>query len=180
MVKHQVGVAEGQMNYSALKKCDIANGIGFRLSLWCSGCSRRCKGCFNPEAQDPNFGKEFDEVARHKVMKELADEHCSGLSLLGGEPLYISNRSTMIELCREVKQKFPEKDIWLWSGFLFEDILKDETMKPILTYIDVLVDGEFVISKKDLSTPFRGSTNQRLLDVADWRRTGELHELKLK
>lgn len=168
------------MNYSALKKCDIANGLGFRLSLWCSGCSRRCKGCFNPEAQDPNFGKEFDEVARHKVMKELANEHCSGLSLLGGEPLYIRNRETMIELCREVKQKFPEKDIWLWSGFLFEDILKDETMKPILTYIDVLVDGEFRIAEKDLSCAFKGSRNQRILDVADWRRTGELHELKLK
>jgi len=167
------------MNYSALKKCDISNGLGWRLSLWCSGCSRHCPQCFNPEAQDPAFGKPFTVETKQKIWRELSDPHCSGLSLLGGEPLYISNRSTMIELCREVKHRFPEKDIWLWSGFLFEDILKDETMKPILNFIDVLVDGEFVVSKKDLSTPFRGSTNQRLLDIADWRRTGELHELKL-
>ena len=170
------------MNYSALKKCDIANGIGFRLSLWCSGCSRRCKGCFNPEAQDPNFGKEFDNKARHKVMKELADEHCSGLSLLGGEPLseLSNNRETIIGLSREVKEKYPNKTIWCWSGFLFEEILKDKSMSPILNYIDVLVDGEFLLEKKDLSCPFRGSSNQRILDVAEWRRTGELHELKLK
>ena len=168
------------MNYSALKKCDIANGIGFRLSFWCSGCARHCPGCFNPEAQDPNFGKPFDEDAKEKIFKELSNPHCAGLSLLGGEPLsrLSDNRKQVIQLCKECKERFPDKNIWCWSGYKFEEITADEEMRPILDYIDVLVDGEFVETKKDLSVPFRGSSNQRVLDIAKWRKTGKLTEVR--
>lgn len=167
------------MNYSAIKKADIANGPGFRITLWCSGCKRNCKGCFNPEAQDPNFGRKFDDAAKQKIFDELEKPTCDGLSLMGGEPLSVcsDNRSQMIQLCKEVKERFPEKDIWIWSGFLFEEIVNDESMRPILSYIDVLVDGPFIQEKKDLSTPFRGSTNQRIISISDWRKTGTIVEL---
>ena len=164
------------MNYSALRKADIANGPGFRITLWVAGCLRKCPGCFNEEAQDPNFGKPFDEEAKKKIFKELAEPTCDGLSLMGGEPLSkcSDNRKQIIQLCKECKEKFPDKDIWCWSGFLFEEILKDSAMRPILNYIDVLVDGPFVQEKKDLSTPFRGSTNQRIIDV---KKTMELKHI---
>ena len=168
------------MNYSALKKCDIANGTGFRLSFWCSGCGRHCKGCFNPEAQDPNFGKPFDDKVKQKIFKELSDPHCSGLSLLGGEPLskLSDNRKQIIQLCKECKEKFPDKDQWIWSGYLFEEIESDPEMRPILDYVDVLVDGEFRMEEKDLSCAFKGSRNQRILDIAKWRKTGKLSEVR--
>jgi len=167
------------MNYSRILRADIANGPGFRCTVWTTGCLRKCPGCFNPEAQDPNFGKLFDDEAKEKIFKELSDPHCSGLSLMGGEPLSVcsDNRKQVIQLCKEVKERFPEKDIWMWSGFLLEEIINDASMRPILDYIDVLVDGPFVQEKKDLSTPFRGSTNQRIIDVKKWRATGEISEL---
>ena len=167
------------MNYSRILRADIANGPGFRCTVWTTGCLRKCPGCFNPEAQDPNFGKLFDDEAKQKIFKELSDPHCSGLSLMGGEPLSVcsDNRKQVIQLCKEVKERFPEKDIWMWSGFLLEEIINDASMRPILDYIDVLVDGPFVQEKKDLSTPFRGSTNQRIIDVKKWRATGEISEL---
>ena len=155
------------MNYSAFRKADIANGIGFRCTLWCTGCLRKCPGCFNPEAQDPNFGKPFTDEVKEKIFKELKDPHCSGLSLMGGEPLSkcSDNRREIIKLCKECKEKFPNKNIWCWSGYTFEEIASDPSMRDILKYVDVLVDGPFVEAKKDLSTPFRGSTNQRIVDV---------------
>lgn len=164
------------MNYARIYRADIANGPGFRCSLFCTGCLRKCKGCWNPEAQDPNFGRAFDDEAKEKIFKELSDKNCDGLSLLGGEPLSrcSDNRKQIIQLCKECKERFPEKDIWCWSGFLFEEILKDSAMRPILNYIDVLVDGPFVQEKKDLSTPFRGSTNQRIIDV---KKTMELKHI---
>ena len=155
------------MNYTKLLKADIANGPGFRLTLWVTGCQRKCPGCFNEEAQDPAFGQKFDKEAKEKIFKELAEPTCDGLSLMGGEPLSrcSDNRKEIIKLCKECKERIPEKDIWVWSGFLFEEIFNDESMRPILNYIDVLVDGPFIQEKKDLSTPFRGSTNQRIIDV---------------
>ena len=153
------------MNYSKIYKADIANGKGFRVSLFVSGCARGCKGCFNKEAQDPAFGKPFDDKAKQKLFKELEYEWCKGLSLLGGEPLskLSDNRKTVIELAKEVKEKFPTKDIWTWSGYTLEEIQADDSMKDILKYVDVLVDGPFIEEQKDLSIPFRGSRNQRIL-----------------
>lgn len=155
------------MNYGKILRADISNGPGFRCSLWVSGCSRKCPGCFNPEAQDPEFGKPFDKEAKGKIFKELADANCDGLSLLGGEPLSkcSDNRRQIIRLCKECKEKFPDKDIWLWSGYLFEEIASDPYMKDILNHVDVIIDGPFVEEQKDLSCPWRGSRNQRVIDV---------------
>ena len=155
------------MNFSALKKADIANGPGFRITLWCSGCLRKCPGCFNPEAQDPNFGKPFTKEIKNKIFRELESPQCSGLSLMGGEPLSkcSDNRKQIIQLCKECKERFPDKDIWVWSGYTFEEIAGDKAMCGILNYVDVIVDGPFIESKKDLSCPWRGSSNQRVIDV---------------
>lgn len=153
------------MRYASILKADIANGTGFRVSLFVSGCARKCPGCFNQDAQDPCFGKEFDDEAKQKIFNELSNEWCKGLSLLGGDPLskLSDNRQTIISFCKEVKEKFPTKDIWCWSGYLLEEIQADEDMRQILDCIDVLIDGPFVEEKKDLTIPFRGSTNQRIL-----------------
>ncbi len=153
------------MNYCQCRKADIANGQGFRVSLFVSGCARNCKGCFNKEAQDPEFGKPFDDKAKQKIFKELEHDWCRGLSLLGGEPLskLSDNRKTVIAFAKEVKDKFPNKDIAIWSGYTLEEIQADDTMKDILKYVDVLVDGPFIEEQKDLSIPFRGSRNQRIL-----------------
>ena len=153
------------MKYASILKADIANGTGFRVSLFVSGCARKCPGCFNQEAQDENFGKLFDEKAKQKIFKELEHEWCKGLSLLGGDPLskLSDNRKTIIAFCKEVKEKFPTKDIWCWSGYTLEEIKADKNMVDILQYIDVLVDGPFLEEQKDLTIPFRGSSNQRII-----------------
>lgn len=155
------------MNYSALRKADIANGIGFRCTLWCTGCRRKCPGCFNPEAQDPNFGEPFTDEVKEKIFKELSEPTCDGLSLMGGEPLSIcsDNRKQTIQLCKEVKERFPNKSVWMWTGYLFEEIASDPSMKEILNYVDIIVDGEFRIEERDLSCAFKGSRNQRIIDV---------------
>ena len=167
------------MNYAKILQCDIANGVGWRVSLFASGCDRKCKGCFNPETQDPNYGQYFDEEAKDKIFKELQKGYCQGLSLLGGEPLsYLSdNRKTIIDLCKEVKEKFPNKDIWMWSGYTFDEILNNEEMKDILKYIDYLVDGPFVESLKDTSLHWKGSANQHVLDINEYRKTGKIVEI---
>ena len=153
------------MNYAKIYKADIANGQGFRVSLFVTGCARNCPGCFNQEAQNPDFGKPFDDKAKQKIFKELKHEWCRGVSFLGGEPLskLSDNRKTVITLAKEIREKFPSKDQWLWSGYTLEEIQADESMKDILLYIDVLVDGPFIEEQKDLSIPFRGSRNQRIL-----------------
>ncbi len=153
------------MNYASIIKADIANGEGFRVSLFVSGCARNCPGCFNKDAQSADFGKLFDDKAKKKIFKELEHEWCKGLSLLGGEPLskLSDNRKIVIEFAKEVKEKFPSKDIWIWSGYTLEEIQADKSMKDILKYVDVLVDGPFIEEQKDLSIPFRGSRNQRIL-----------------
>ena len=153
------------MNYASILRCDTANGVGFRVSLFTSGCARKCAGCFNAKAQDPNCGKKFDDKAKSKIFFELEKDYCKGLSLLGGEPMSVlsDNRKTILALCKEVKEKFPNKDIWMWSGYTIEELLKDEVTKECLNYIDVLVDGPFVEELKDPSLAFRGSSNQRVI-----------------
>jgi len=153
------------MNYASIVKADIANGEGFRVSLFVTGCLRNCPGCFNKPAQDPSFGKLFDEEAKKKIFAELDNEWCKGLSVLGGEPMskLSDNRSQVIAFCKEVKEKYPDKDIWMWSGYTMEELKAEPSTKDIFKYIDVLVDGPFVQEKKDLSIPFRGSSNQRIL-----------------
>lgn len=168
------------MNYSAIRKCDIANGLGWRVTLWVCGCSRKCPGCFNPDAQNPEYGKLFDDEAKEKIFKELANPIVSGLSLMGGEPMskLSDNRKQVIQLCKECKEKFPDKDIWMWSGYTFEELKAEETTGKILDYIDVLVDGPFVQEKKDPSCPYRGSTNQRVIDIRNTMANGNIIEMK--
>lgn len=157
------------MNYASIVRADIANGTGFRVSLFVSGCSRNCKGCFNKEAQDPSFGKPFDDQAKEKIFKELSNEWCHGLSLLGGEPMskLSDNRKQVIAFAAEVKEKFPEKDIWMWSGYTFEELFNDETSRDIFKWIDVLIDGPFEEDKKDPSLAWRGSSNQHVINIKE-------------
>ncbi len=152
------------MNYATLKKFDIANGPGVRVSLFVSGCRHHCKNCFNKEAWDFNFGRPFTEETENEILTELKKSHITGLSLLGGEPFEPENRSALISLLKKVKKQFPQKDIWCYTGFTFEQ-LTDDDAKELLSLIDVLVDGKFVEELKGADLIFRGSSNQRIIDV---------------
>lgn len=149
------------MHYAAIKPLDIANGPGIRVSLFVSGCRRYCPGCFNSEAWDFNYGKEFTVETCLEIEKLLQNEHVRGLSILGGEPLEVENRTFVTSLCKHVKHHIPSKDIWLWTGYSWEDF----KILSIMQYIDVLVDGPFIQDQKDLSLYYRGSRNQRVIDV---------------
>ncbi|MCI8761136.1 MAG: anaerobic ribonucleoside-triphosphate reductase activating protein [Clostridia bacterium] len=159
------------MHYADIKKADIANGLGVRVSVFVSGCTHHCKNCFNSEAWDFNYGKEFTGEEIEKVINELDHPYVSGLSLLGGEPLEYSNQKGLLPLLRKVKEKFPEKNIWCYTGYKFDqDVMNDmcnkwEETPEILSYLDVVVDGKFEEDKKDLKLRFRGSSNQRVIDV---------------
>lgn len=160
------------MHYATIKNCDIANGPGVRVSLFVSGCRHKCPGCFNEIAWDFQYGEEFTQDTIDLILDMLKPTHIKGLTLLGGEPFEPENQPAIVELLRQIKSQYPEKSIWAFSGYLFDkDILSGrlgpwETTKEYLNYLDVLVDGPFVIAKKDLSLRFRGSSNQRLIDVS--------------
>lgn len=150
------------MRYSKIKKYDISNGWGIRTSLFVTGCHFHCPGCFNSELWDFKSGKEFDEDARTKLFKLLEDEHCKGLSILGGEPL--DQGEEMLKLVKEVKTKFPDKDIWLWSGYRFEDLSHDQ--KEIVLLCNYFVDGQFIKEQSEEHYLFRGSKNQRIWKIS--------------
>lgn len=160
------------MNYATIKSYDCANGTGVRVSLFVSGCTHHCKGCFNAEAWDFNYGNKFTKEQEDQIIKALAPSYIKGFSILGGEPMEKVNQRGLIELVRRVKKEFPEKDIWCYSGYLLDsEILPKEgrahceVTDELLSYIDVLVDGKFVEELKNLRLKFRGSSNQRLIDV---------------
>ncbi len=159
------------MHYATIKNCDIANGPGVRISLFVSGCTHKCKGCFNEVAWDFEYGQPFTQETVDYILSLLAPTYVKGLTLLGGEPFEPQNQPALVELLRQVKKKYPEKSIWAFSGYLFDrDMLSGKLGDPavlneFLSYLDVLVDGPFVESKKDLTLRFRGSSNQRLIDV---------------
>lgn len=161
------------MNYATIKNLDIANGPGLRVSLFVSGCTHHCKGCFNPESWDFNYGKPYTEITENEILKLLANEYIRGLSLLGGEPFEPVNQKVLVQLLRKVKKEYPNKDVWCYSGYNFEkDMLTGnlgswEITEEMLSYIDVLVDGEFVLELKNPNLRFRGSTNQRIIKVQD-------------
>ena len=159
------------MNYATIKNCDIANGPGVRVSLFVSGCTHRCKGCFNEVAWDFEYGEPFTQDTVDTILDMLSPDYIRGLTLLGGEPFEPQNQLELVKLLRQVKEKYPQKSVWAFSGYLFDkDILSGrlgawEITKEFLSYLDVLVDGPFVESQKNLSLRFRGSENQRLIDV---------------
>lgn len=159
------------MNYATIKWADVANGPGVRVSLFVSGCTHRCPGCFNPEAQDFAYGQPFTQAEEDKILAALSPAHIKGLSLLGGEPLEPDNQRALLPFLRRVKEAYPQKQIWCYSGYLLdEELWKDsrarcECTDQLLSLIDVLVDGPFVEAKKDLNLRFRGSSNQRILNV---------------
>lgn len=164
------------MNYGAIKLCDIANGEGVRVSLFVSGCRRHCKGCFNEDTWDFNYGKLFTAAEMCKILQQLGQPYISGLSILGGEPFEDENFCIVGLLLSAAKQQYPDKPTWVYTGFQYED-LSDSIL---LQYIDVLVDGPYVESLRDPSLAFRGSSNQRIIDVKASRKAGEvvLYELK--
>lgn len=150
------------MNYQTIIKDDLINGEGVRCSLFVSGCSHGCTGCFNEKAWDYRSGKEFSTESIQLILDELSKSYVNGLSLLGGDPLMPKNIDEIINLCKIVKETYPDKTIWCWSGYTLDEILNNHA-SSVLKYIDVLVDGKFVIEEKNLSIPFRGSNNQRIL-----------------
>ena len=156
------------MNYATIKNCDIANGPGVRVSLFVSGCTHHCPGCFNEVAWDFDYGQPFTQETIDTILGMLRPGYIRGLTLLGGEPFEPQNQGAVVELLRQVKRELPEKSIWAFSGYLFDrDILSGRLgdTREYLSYLDVLVDGPFIEAKKNLSLRFRGSENQRLIDV---------------
>lgn len=155
------------MNYYKILNYDICNGIGWRVTLYVSGCQRNCPGCFNTCTHDPNAGKKFTESTKEFIWRELSKPEIDGLTFLGGEPLSVlsDNRKCVIEFAKETKEKFPQKNIWLYTGYTINEIEKNDTMKDILKYIDVIVDGPFIEALKDPSLHWRGSSNQNIICV---------------
>lgn len=159
------------MNYATIKYNDIANGLGVRTSLFVSGCTHYCKGCFNSEAWDFAYGKPFTEEVEQEILNSLKSEFNDGLSLLGGEPFEPQNQAALLPFLRKVKKAFPNKTIWCYTGYVLEsDLLKPSRAKTthtkeMLSYIDILVDGPFIEEQKNISLRFKGSENQRIIDV---------------
>ena len=168
------------MNYATIKPRDIANGPGVRVSLFVSGCTHRCPGCFNREAWDFDYGQPFGQDTIDELLEHLAPDYVQGLTLLGGEPFEPQNQPAIVELLRQIRAKYPKKSIWAFSGYLFDrDILPGRLGDPgitreYLSYLDVLVDGPFIQSRKNLTLRFRGSDNQRLINVPASLEKGEV------
>ena len=158
------------MNYASINIADVANGPGVRVSLFVSGCRHHCPGCFNQIAWDFGYGTEFTKNTMDEIMEAISHDYISGITVLGGEPFEPENLSTVKALCQDIKERYPDKSIWVYTGLQYEDVEEASAMK----YIDVLVDGPFVQSLKDLTLSFRGSKNQRIIDVRKTRESGTI------
>ncbi len=173
------------MYYGALKTCDIANGSGVRVTLFVSGCTNACKGCFQKETWDFHYGDLYTKETEDKIMEALHPSYVQGLTLLGGEPFEIENQKELIKLVRRVKKEYPEKNIWCYTGFTLEkDLIEGgkrhcEVTDEMLSYLDVLVDGKFEEDLKDIRLKFRGSSNQRLIDMNETRKQNQIVLLEL-
>jgi anaerobic ribonucleoside-triphosphate reductase activating protein len=168
------------MHYGNIKKCDIANGAGVRVTLFVSGCTNRCKGCFQPETWDFCYGKEYTQETEDEVLGALKLPNRAGLTILGGEPFEPENQRELIKLMKRVKKELPTKNIWVFTGFVYDrDLVPGgrkhcEVTNDIMSMIDVLVDGPFIEDKKNLMLRFRGSENQRIIDMNETRKSGKL------
>lgn len=167
------------MNYAAIKECDIANGPGVRVSLFVSGCTHHCPGCFQPETWDFNYGQPFTDTTKDKILSLLQPDYIQGLTLLGGEPFEPANQAALVRLTATVRERFPEKTIWAFSGYTLPQLQSrtgdaGTVTQLLLSHLDVLVDGPFIEAKKNLALRFRGSENQRLIDLPRSREEGKL------
>ncbi len=167
------------MHYGTIKKRDIANGPGVRVSLFVSGCTHRCPGCFNSDTWDFHYGEPFTEKTEEEVLDALAPDFIAGLSLLGGEPMEPQNQRVLLPLLKKMRERYPKKTVWCYSGYTLEELTGEsrarcEVTDEMLSFFDVLVDGEFVAAKKDIRLRFRGSSNQRLIDMNATRAAGEV------
>ena len=170
------------MHYGAIKKFDIANGEGIRTTLFVSGCRNRCKNCFQPETWDFNYGKSFTKETEEEIFATMDNSSVRGLTILGGEPMEPENQRELLPCLREFKSKFPDKTVWLYTGNLYEELTGKmgehykciECTEELLSYVDILVDGRFVEEEKRLGLRFRGSANQRVIDMNKTRKTGEI------
>mgnify|MGYP003571317871 FL=1 len=168
------------MHVGQIYKADCANGTGIRISLFVSGCSIHCKGCFNACTWDFNFGVPYDDRIENLILEELSKDYYEGITILGGEPFEPSNQQTLVQLIRRIKRDFPKKNIWMFSGYVYDrDLVPGgkrhiEVTDEILDSIDVLVDGPFMVEKKNIQLRFRGSENQRIIDMKETRKTGRI------
>lgn len=169
------------MNYGQIKKCDIANGVGVRVTLFVSGCTNHCLNCFQPETWDFNYGKPFTAETEQEIFDELDKRYVAGLTLLGGDPFEPCNQRALVPFLRKVRQRYPKKTIWAYSGFTLDQELTVDGTHPrcevtdeMLSMLDVLVDGRYVDELRNISLRFRGSSNQRIIDMNLTRRTGQI------
>lgn len=167
------------MYYSVIKNCDIANGPGVRVVLFVSGCRHHCPGCFQPQTWDFSYGQPFTQDTVDELLRLLQPDYIAGLTLLGGEPMEPENQPALLDLVRQVKQAYPEKSIWCFSGYLYDDLAAGKigdgaVTRALLGLVDVLVDGEFILARKKLQLRFRGSENQRLIDLRKTEQAGQV------
>ena len=168
------------MNYAGIKYCDIANGTGCRTVLFVSGCRNACKGCFQPQTWDFGYGEPFDEKVQEEVLKSLEPDYITGITVLGGEPFEPENQKELVLFMRKVVARYPNKNVWAFTGYIYDKDLvaggrrHTEDTDELLSMIDVLVDGPFQEEKKDITLKFRGSSNQRILDLKETIRTGNI------
>lgn len=155
------------MNYLNITHCDQLNGSGNRTVLWVAGCSHHCKNCQNQFSWDHCGGVKFDEKAKEELFADLSEDWCAGLTFSGGDPLYEGNRAEIISLAKEAKQKFPSKNIWLYTGYQWHEVIEDPTMSEIIKYIDVMCDGQYIEELRDIDKHWVGSSNQNVIDVKD-------------
>lgn len=172
------------MNYAEIKPFSIENGTGVRVSLFVSGCRHHCKECFNQETWDFEYGKPFTEETEEEIIKELIPAYISGLTLLGGDPTEPENQAALLPLLRRIRTELPGKTVWTYSGYLYEDFLPGgraycDATEEYLSLVDIMVDGPFILAEKDISLKFRGSRNQRIIDLAATREAGQVvHAMK--
>ena len=157
------------MNYETIRKYDVSNGEGVRTTIFCTGCEHYCKGCFNEDLWNFDSGKLFTYYELETLMKNLRDENVVGINILGGEPLHPKNINTITAICYSSKVNCPDKTIWLWSGYKLEELVERKDTKNILELVDVLVDGKFELENRDINLKYRGSSNQRVIDMIKTR-----------
>ncbi len=174
------------MYYGNIKNCDIADGLGVRVTIFVSGCTHHCKECFQPETWDFQYGQPYTQETEDTIIKMLEPDYIDGLTLLGGEPMEPDNQRELVKLLRRVRSEYPGKNVWCYTGYTLEtDLMSEsrarcEVTEEMLSMIDVLVDGEFVLEKKNISLAFRGSENQRLIDLKETLKTGVVATLPLR